>query len=78
MTQNAPLRIATAAEWKNVAKATRRRRRILQAGFFHSFKHKPRLFSYPRVLTAMQCCNDVRDRYLWSGCEARELGEGCV
>ena len=24
----------TAADWKNVAKATRRRRRILQAGFF--------------------------------------------
>ena len=25
----------TAAEWKSVAKATRRRRRILQAGFFY-------------------------------------------
>ena len=33
MTQNAP-RDRAAAEWKNVAKATRRRRRILLAGVF--------------------------------------------
>ena len=34
MTQKRSAKDRTAAEWKSVAKATRRRRRILQAGFF--------------------------------------------
>ena len=34
MTQKRSAKDRTAAEQKNVAKATRRRRRILQAGFF--------------------------------------------
>ena len=34
MTQKRSAKDRTVAEWKNVAKATRRRRRILQAGFF--------------------------------------------
>ena len=34
VTQKRSAKDRTAAEWKNVAKATRRRRRILQAGFF--------------------------------------------
>ena len=34
MTQKNAPRDRTAAEWKSVAKATRRRRRILRAGFY--------------------------------------------
>ena len=34
MKSKTPREDRTVAEWKNVAKATRRRRRILQAGFF--------------------------------------------
>ncbi len=34
----------TAAEWKSVAKATRRRRRILQTGFFHVIGKQPLQF----------------------------------
>ena len=34
VTQKRSAKDRTAAEWKSVAKATRRRRRILQAGFF--------------------------------------------
>ena len=37
MTQKRSAKDRTAAEWKSVAKATRRRRRILQAGFFFTF-----------------------------------------
>ena len=40
MTQKRSAKDRTAAEWKNVAKATRRRRRILQAGFFFILERK--------------------------------------
>ena len=40
---------AAAAEWKNVAKATRRRRRILQAGFF--FIYTPSRLSFQQLIS---------------------------
>ena len=39
-TQKRSAKDRTAAEWKSVAKATRRRRRILQAGFFFMQKRE--------------------------------------
>ena len=43
MTQKRSAKDRTAAEWKSVAKATRRRRRILQAGFFFSREELTRI-----------------------------------
>ena len=52
MTQKRSAKDRTAAEWKSVAKATRRRRRILQAGFFFIIDKMlgPKVFD-PGILT---------------------------
>ena len=48
MTKKRSAKDRTAAEWKSVAKATRHRRRILQAGFFFRIFAKKKCVACPR------------------------------